>query len=232
IVDIKTGHNIKAEKVSFSAMNLLQKSIDILAKKLVGLSDTENSTVTDTKIPEEQEINTISAKAEKIYFYQLSMGSSYSFYPFDIQKVLDTMDAGSISRIPFNIDLLFGKKISPTTAWTGTLNSGIDSFSDSSDSFTIYTILLAAGVQYIPFQKGLTLGLGIGGSIMIPNTTLSYIGDIEFGSTVSFDIGYYFETLKFSKAGIIPGLGLKYLHSEMLRGSVDQISGYITLGIR
>ena len=168
----------------------------------------------------------------KNFFYQLSLGSSYSFYPHDIQIVLDSMDEGSGSRIPFSLDFLFGKKISPTTAWTGTLNSGIDSFSDSSDSFQIYTILLSFGVQYIPFQKGLTLGLGVGGSIMIPNTTLSYIGNIEFGSTISFDMGYYFEKLKFSKAGIIPGLGVKYIHSEMFRGTVDQISGYITLGIR
>jgi len=166
------------------------------------------------------------------YIFQLGMGSSYTFYHNDIQTVLDSMDKGSLSRIPFSIDFLFGKEISPTTAWTGALNSGIDSFSDSSDSFQIYTILLSVGVQYIPFQKGLTLGLGAGGSIMIPNTTLSYIGSIEFGSTISFDMGYYFETLKFSKAGIIPGIGVKYLHSEMFRGTVDQISGYITLGIR
>ena len=179
-----------------------------------------------------QETPTTETDDSKIYFYQLSLGSSYSFYPHDIQIVLDSMDSGSLSRIPFSIDFLFGKKISSTTAWTGTLNSGIDSFSDSSDSFQVYTILLSVGVQYIPFQKGLTLGLGAGGSIMIPNTTLSYIGNIEFGSSISFDMGYYFEALKFSNLGIIPGLGVKYIHSEMFRGTIDQVSGYITLGIR
>jgi len=166
------------------------------------------------------------------YIFQLGMGSSYTFYHNDIQTVLDSMDKGSLSRIPFSIDFLFGKQISPTLAWTGTFNSGIDIFSDSSDSFQIYTVLLSVGVQYIPFQKGLTIGLGIGSSLLIPNTTLSYIGNIEFGSTISFDMGYYFETLKFSSVGIIPGLGLKYTHSEMFRGLVDQISGYINLGIR
>jgi len=180
---------------------------------------------------QEEEINIVPSESNN-YIFQLGMGSSYSFYHHDIQTVLNSMDKGSLSRIPFCIDFLFGKKISPTTAWTGTFNSGIDSFSDSSDSFQIYTVLLSIGVQYIPFKKGLTLGVGAGGSLLIPNTTLSYVGNLEFGSTISFDIGYFFEALKFTNRGIIPGLGLKYTHSEMSRGIVDQVSGYINLGIR
>ena len=166
------------------------------------------------------------------YISQLSLGSAYSSYFFLMDKALDSMDEGSLTRTPISIDFLFGKKISPTTAWTGTLNSGVDIFSDSSDSFQIYTIQLFAGVQYIPFKKGLNIGVSAGVTILIPNTTIEYIGTTEIGSSVSIDIGYFFEALKFTKIGIIPGLGVKYIHSEMFRGTVDQICGYINLGIR
>ena len=166
------------------------------------------------------------------YIFQLSLGPSYTFYFYDIQNVLDSMEEGSLIRIPISIDFLFGKKTSPTTAWTVNLNNGMDSFSDSSDSFQIYTIQLITGVQYIPFKKGLNISLSGGVAILIPNTTIDYIGNVEIGATIVFDIGYFFETLKFTNAGIIPGLGVKYVHSEMFRGTVGQVIGYINLGIR
>ncbi|MDA3939558.1 MAG: hypothetical protein PF693_09640 [Spirochaetia bacterium] len=179
----------------------------------------------------QEEITTSSGKSEN-YFYQLSLGSSYSVYFYDIQTVLDSMDEGTLSRIPLSMDLLFGNKISNTIAWTISLTSSFDSFSSTPDYFQMYNLTMSAGYQYIPFQTGLFMGLNFGINMLIPNTTLDYIGDIEFGSNISFDIGYFFESLKFTKAGIIPGLGLKLGHSEMKRGSVDQISGYINLGIR
>jgi len=229
IIDIESGQNIKAEKVTFFNINELSNSVESLANRLTENEFSTQEIVLDTRKSEDSNWEPDSSSK---YFYQLSLGSSYSFYFHDIQIVLDSMDQSTLRRIPFSIDFLFGKKISPTTAWTGTLNSGMDIFLDSSNSFQMYTILLSVGVQYIPFQKGLTLGLGAGFSILIPNTTLNYIGNIGFGSTISFDMGYYFEALKFSKAGIVPGLGIKYIHSEILRGTVDQINGYITLGIR
>lgn len=225
VIDIELGDNILSEDVSFTNIEELSNSIDRLVSKLIeqDIEISKNSIVTS---------NTENPDTITEYIFQLGIGSAYSFYFQDIQNVLDSMDEGSLSRIPFSVDFLFGKKISSTTAWTGILNSGIDSFSDSSDSIQIFTIQLFAGIQYIPFETGLTLGVGAGAALLIPNTTLDYIGNIEFGSTISFDIGYYFETLKFSTKGIIPGLGVKYIHSEIFRGSVDQISGYVNLGIR
>lgn len=200
----------------------MQKYVFALLFVLIGLGSV---------FSQEEEINTVPSES-KNFIFQLGIGSSYSFYFYDIQTVIDSMDESSISRIPFSLDFLFGKKMSNTTAWTVSLNSGIDSFSDSSDSFQLYTVLLSIGFQYIPFQKGLTMGIDAGGSVLIPTTTLSYIEDTEFGSSISINMGYFFNTLKFSKAGIIPGFGIKYIHSEMFRGSVDQVSGYINLGIR
>ncbi|MCD6397566.1 MAG: hypothetical protein J7L71_08495, partial [Spirochaetaceae bacterium] len=124
------------------------------------------------------------------------------------------------------------KKMSETIAWTVALTTGLDIFSASPDSLQIYTINLTGGFQYIPFKTGLTTGINAGFSILIPNTNLSYKGSTEIGSSVSLDLGYTFETLKFSKFGIIPGIEFKFIHSEMFRGSVNQICGYINLGIR
>ena len=166
------------------------------------------------------------------FIYQIGIGSAYSIYFWDIDKVIDLMDEDSLTRSPFDIDLLFGKKMSNTTAWTISLAAGIDSFSASSDSFTIYTMLLAGGFQYLPFQKGLILGINGGISLLIPDTNLDYIGDVELGSGVALDIGYMFDSIKFSKAGIIPGFGIKLIHSEMFRGAVNQICGYVNFGIR
>jgi len=166
------------------------------------------------------------------YIYQIGLGSAYSFYFFDIQNLLDSMDESSLIRIPFSIDLLFGKKMSETIAWTVSLTTGLDIFSASPDSLQIYTINLTGGFQYIPFITGLTMGINAGFSILIPNTNLSYIGSTEIGSTITIGLGYTFNTLKFSKKGIIPGIEFQFIHSEMFRGSVDQICGYINLGIR
>ncbi|MCK5153509.1 MAG: hypothetical protein KAQ93_04055 [Spirochaetales bacterium] len=220
IIDIESGQSKKSEKISFLDPDDLSDSIDLLVKKLLE-QDFSISEISNTDSDNFSE-----------YIYQISLGSAYSFYFQDVQTVINSMDEGSLSRIPFSMDLLFGKKMSDSTAWTVSLNSGIDSFTDSSDSFYLYTVLLSVGFQYIPFQKGLTLGVEAGGSILFPNTTLDYVGDIELGSSISIDIGYFFEKLKFTNADIIPGLGIKYIHSEMFRGSVDQISGYINLGIR
>jgi len=180
---------------------------------------------------QEKEIEIVPAES-KGYIFQLGVGSAYTIYFFDIQTVIDSMDEDSLFRIPFSLDFLFGQKMTDTTSWTVTLNCGIDSFSDSSDSFQLYTVLLSAGFQYNPFRNGITLGMGLGGSILIPTTTLSYLGNTEFGSNISINMGYFFDSLKFSSAGIIPGLGIKFIHSEIKRGTVDQFSGYINLKIR
>ena len=166
------------------------------------------------------------------YIYQLSLGPAYSFYFFDIQNLLDFMDESSISRFPFSIDFLFGKKMSDTIAWTISLTTGMDIFSAAPDSLQLYTVGLTGGFQYIPFKTGLTMGINAGFSILIPNTNLSYKGSTEIGSSVSLDLGYTFEKFKFSNLGIIPGIEFKFIHSEMFRGSVNQICGYINLGIR
>lgn len=165
-------------------------------------------------------------------FYQIGVGSAYSFYFWDIEKVIDLMDKGSLTRAPFSINLLFGRTMSKTTAWTISLTAGIDTFSASSDSFTINTMLLAGGFQYMPYQqKGLILGIDAGVLLLIPDTNLSYKGAVEVGSSVALDIGYMFNSIKFSKAGIIPGLGIKLIHSEMFRGTINQICGYINFRI-
>ena len=166
------------------------------------------------------------------FIYQISIGSAYSFYFPLIEKTVELMDADSLIRFPFSLDFLFGKKMSATTAWTVSLTTGVDSFSALSDSLRIYTVLLSGGFQYIPFKKGLILGINAGVSLLIPNTNLSYIGSMEVGSGVALDIGYMFDTLEFSRAGIIPGLGIKLIHSEMFRGPVNQICGYMNFGIR
>ncbi len=166
------------------------------------------------------------------YIYQIDMGSAYSFYFFDIQNLLDSMDKSSLSRMPFSINFLFGKKMSDTLAWTISLTAGMDIFSAAPDSLQLYTADLTGGFQFIPFTTGLTMGINAGFSVFIPNTNLIYKGSTEIGSLVSLDLGYTFETLKFSKLGIIPGIEFKFIHSEMFRGSVNQICGYINLGIR
>ena len=178
------------------------------------------------------------AVAEKIppktseYIYQLSLGSAYSFYFPLVNTTIDLMDSSSLNRFPLSLDFLFGKKMSETIAWTVSLTTGMDIFFSSPDTFQLYTLIFTGGFQYIPFKTGLTMGFDAGFSILIPNTNLSYIGNTEIGSTVSLDLGYIFETLKFSKLGIVPGIGLKLIHSEMKHGSADQICGYINLGIR
>jgi len=166
------------------------------------------------------------------YIYQIGLGPTYSFYFFDLQNLLDSMDESSLSRIPFSINFLFGKKMSETIAWTVAMTTGMDIFSASPDSLQIYAIDITGGFQYIPFITGLTIGINAGFSILIPNTNLSYKGSTEMGSSVSLDLGYTFETLKFSKLGIVPGIEFQFIHSEMFRGSVNQICGYINLGIR
>jgi len=118
------------------------------------------------------------------------------------------------------------------SAWVVSLTAGIDTFSSSPDSFQVYTFFLSGGYQYMPFQKGLIMGIDAGLSMLIPNTELDYIGGIEFGPGISLNIGYSFDSLKFSKKNLIPGLGVKLIHSDMFRGPVDQIFGYINLGIR
>lgn len=222
IVDIIIGQNTRSEKVSFATIDLLQESIDLLAAELAGLSNVEDTVITETLILIDS----------NKFIYQIGVGSAYSFYFWDIEKVIDLMDAGSLTRSPFSIDLLFGRTMSDTTAWTISLTAGMDSFSASSDSFTIYTLLLTGGFQYIPFQKGWILGIDAGFSLLIPDTNLSYKGDVEVGSSVALDIGYMFNSIKFSKAGIIPGLGIKLIHSEMFRGTVNQICGYMNFRIR
>ena len=166
------------------------------------------------------------------YIFQLSFGPSYSFYFYNIQLVIDSMDEGSPIRIPFSIDFLFAKKMSKSTAWTVSLNSGLDFFFSSSDSFQVYTMFLNGGFQYIPPINGLSLGLAAGISMLIPNTNLTYIGSLEFGSGVSLNINYSLYSLKFSKAGLIPGLGLKLIHLEMVHGPINQICGYMSLRLR
>lgn len=180
---------------------------------------------------QEEEVEIIPATS-KNYIFQLGLGPAYSFYFFDAQTVIDSMDEGSLVRIPFSIDFLFGQRMSDTMSWRVSLNSFLDSFFDSSDSFQLYTILLSAGFQYNPFRNGFTLGMGLGGSILIPSTTLSYIGSTEFGSNISINMEYFFDTLKFSSLDLIPGLVIKYVHSEMKRGSVDQLSLCMALKIR
>lgn len=231
IIDIEPGQNIRAEKVSFATIDMLKDSTDLLATKLAKTSPKKEEVSTNTTISEKQEPDITTSKSGR-YIFQVGIGSAYSFYFPLIETTVDLMDADSLTRMPFSIDLLFGKKLSDTTAWTISLTTGIDSFSDSSDSFQIYTVLLTGGFQYMPFKKGLFLGIDAGVSLLIPDTNLSYIGSTEVGSGVAIDIGYMFDTLKFSKAGIIPGLGIKLIHSEMFRGSVNQICGYMNLGIR
>ena len=164
--------------------------------------------------------------------YQIGIGSAYSFYFPRIETTVDAMDSTSLNRIPFSIDFLYGRKLSNSTAWTVALTTSIDNFSASSESLQIYSFLLTGGFQYLPFKKGLILGVDAGLTMIIPNTDLSYDGGIEFGSGFAFDIGYLFDGMKFSKAGITPGLGIKLIHSELISGRVNQICGYINLGIR
>lgn len=229
IIYIESGQIIESEKISFATIEELSESIEWLANKLI-----ENNIETLKISLDNSESKNTNLKHDSYakYIYQLSIGPSHSFYFKKIQTVIDSMDKGSLSRIPISMDLLFGNKMSESTAWTVSLNGGIDSLTDSSDSFQIFTILFSIGVQYIPFQKGLTFGLNVGGSLLAPNTTLDYKGGIGFGSSISIDVGYFFEQFKFTNAGIVPGLGIKYIHSEIFRGSVDLISGYINLGIR
>ncbi|MCK5674979.1 MAG: hypothetical protein KAH95_16480 [Spirochaetales bacterium] len=179
----------------------------------------------------QEEINTASNES-KNYIFQFSIGSAYSFYFPTIESTVDTMDSESLFRFPISMDFLYGKKMSEKSAWVVSLTTGIDIFSSSPDSFQVYTIMLSGGFQYMPFQKGLTLGIDAGLSMLIPNTKLDYIGSVEFGPGISLNIGYLFDTLKLSKKNLIPGLGLKLIHSDMFRGPVDQICGYINLGIR
>ena len=178
----------------------------------------------------QEEINTTSSKSNNIY--QFSIGYAYSFYFPMIESTVDTMDSGSLFRFPISMNFLYGKKMSNKSAWVVSLTTGIDIFSSSPDSFQVYTIMLSGGYQYMPFQKGLTLGIDAGLSMLIPNTKLDYIGSIEFGPGISINIGYLFDSLKLSKKNLIPGLGLKLIHLDMFRGPVDQIYGYINLGIR
>ncbi|MCD6395938.1 MAG: hypothetical protein J7L71_00225, partial [Spirochaetaceae bacterium] len=117
------------------------------------------------------------------YIYQLSLGSAYSFYFFDIQNLLDSMDESSLSRMPFSINFLFGKKMADSIAWTISLTAGMDLFSAASDSLQLYTVGLTGGFQYIPFKTGLTTGINAGFSILIPNTNLNYKGSTEIGSS-------------------------------------------------
>ena len=166
------------------------------------------------------------------FIYQIGIGSAWSFYFPRIETTVDAMDSASLSRIPFSINFLFGRSLSDGAAWTISLTTSIDSFSASSESLTIYSFLLTGGFQFSPFQKGLILGINGGINLLIPDTDLNYDGDIEFGSGFSLDIGYMFEGMKFGKSGITPGLGIKLIHSELISGSVNQICGYMNLGIR
>ncbi|MCK5200345.1 MAG: hypothetical protein KAR21_18440, partial [Spirochaetales bacterium] len=156
----------------------------------------------------------------------------YSFYFPRIETTVDAMDSASLIRIVFSIDFLFGRKLSDLTVCTVALAASMDSFSASSESIKIFSFLLTGGFQFLPFREGLILGINGGINLLIPNTDLSYDGGIEFGSGFAFDIGYLFDGMKFGKSGITPGLGIKLIHSELISGRVNQICGYITLGIR
>ncbi len=166
------------------------------------------------------------------FIYQLGIGSARSFYFPRIKTTVDGMDPASLLRIPFSINFLFGSSLSNSTAWTINLTTGIDHFSASSESITIYSILLTGGLQFIPFRGGLVLGINGGINLLIPNTDLSYDGEIEYGSGFSLDIAYMFEGMKFGGPGITPGLGIKLIHSELISGRVNQICGYINFGIK
>jgi hypothetical protein len=180
---------------------------------------------------EEQNTQT-NSPFSKNYIIQISVGSGYSsYFPF-IETAVDTMNSESLFRIPLSLDFLFAKKMSNTTAWTVSLNNGLDFFTSSPDSFQVYTILLSGGFQYYPSLDGLSLGIDAGISMLIPITNLSYSAGIEIGSGVSLNINYSLYSLKFSKAGLIPGLGLKLIHLEMLHGAVNQIYGYMSLRLR
>ncbi len=166
------------------------------------------------------------------FIYQIGIGSAYSFYFPRIETTVDSMDSSSLIRIPFSINFLFGSSLSDVAAWTISLTTGIDRFSASSESLTIYSLLLTGGFQFTPFQKGLILGINGGINLLIPNTDLDYDGDIEFGSGLSLDIAYLFEGMKFGKSGITPGLGIKLIHSELISGRINQICGYINFRIK
>lgn len=178
----------------------------------------------------QEEINSESSESNNIF--QFSLGSAYSFYFPMINSTVDTMGNGSLFRFPISMDFLYGKKMSNKSAWLVSLTTGIDIFISSPDSFQVYTFYLSGGYQYKPFQKGLTLGIDAGLSMLIPITKLDYIGSIELGPGISLNIGYMFDSLRLTKKNLIPGLGVKLIHSDMFRGPVDQICAYVNLGIR
>ena len=178
----------------------------------------------DSPVPEETPSNSNG------FIYQLGIGSVWSFYFPRIETTVDAMD--SATRIPFSIYFLFGSKLSNTTAWTISFTTNIDRFSDLSDSLAIFSFLLTGGFQFSTFKERLILGFNAGINMLIPQTDLNYDGDIEFGSGFSLDISYLFESMKFGKQGITPGLGIKLIHSELISGRVNQICGYINFGIK
>jgi hypothetical protein len=231
IVDIESKQSIKMKNVSFTSLEDLTISIDLLVNKLIDKDlTTESNSIPE--ITEEQSETEVLESNFKKYIFQFGLGSGYSFYFPIIDTAVATMDQSSLSRIPMGLELLFGSRMSDYTAWTISLLSGIDIFSSGSDFFQLYSMILSAGFQYNPFKRGLIVGLDAGMSMLIPNTNLSYIGSVEFGSAIVFNLAYAFDMLKFSKLEIVPGLGIKLIHSELFRGSVNLISGYINLAIR
>ncbi len=167
----------------------------------------------------------------KKFYYQFGIGSFYSSYFPLIRTTVESMDAGSLVQFPGTIYFQFGRNMTDKLSWNTGLTTGLDSFSSQTGLFQLYTILLTGGIEFTPFPINLTVGMDLGFSLLIPNTDLSYAGTTEPGSGISLSIGYMFEALKFGKAGIVPGIKVKMIHSELFRGTVNQINIYLNLTI-
>ncbi len=166
------------------------------------------------------------------FVYQMGIGSFYAAYPPLIKTTTDSMDSGSLIRFPGTIYFQFGSKMTEKLSWNTSLTTGLDSYSDKTGLFQLYSLLLSGGIEFTPFPIDLTMGLDLGYSLLIPNTDLSYSGAVESGSGIGVSAGYIFKGLRFGKPGIIPGIKIKIIHSELFRGSVDQINIYLNLTIQ